>query len=430
MTKRFLVISFLSFLLYTMSYGNSKKREYRKEKQVVSADSLLSRIKSGYEISLSECTISGDFKYYGDTIAQDIIISNSTFTDKFYFRNTHFLTSITLDSCVFKDAVSFHNTIFFHSEDMLHNVTFSTCVFIAPFNFSEVICSTDVCFNNTIFEDRTNFRHSKFTTLIQFNETRFLGYADFYDTETPGYIEFEGASFEAEFDKDENGTLYSGNFYGSNLINIYFLNADLSNVIMDLDTLSELSMGSLAFAKGLRKLKFTRPDMLSRIKTYFRQNHYRQSEREITCALKRHDQNLIEKIAFDYTTEYGSNFSRPFIILFWIWLIASVVYFSFLQFKKQSGLFVTITELDETVTNYEITNIFRKARIACFFSLLCTFNIGFRGFNFGRIIKLLLTKDMDFRPTGALRTVSAIQAILSVFLIGLWILSYFGRPFD
>ena len=67
---------------------------------------------------------------------------------------------------------------------------------------------------------------------------------------------------------------------------------------------------------------------------------------------------------------------------------------------------------------------------AMMFSLMSTFNIGFRGLDFGRWIRLLLKREYDIKPVGWARTVSGVQSLISVYLIGLWVLTYFGRPFD
>ena len=58
------------------------------------------------------------------------------------------------------------------------------------------------------------------------------------------------------------------------------------------------------------------------------------------------------------------------------------------------------------------------------------FNIGFRDINFGRWIRLLMKREYDIRPIGWVRTVSGMQSLVTVYLVALWVLTYFGRPFD
>jgi hypothetical protein len=72
----------------------------------------------------------------------------------------------------------------------------------------------------------------------------------------------------------------------------------------------------------------------------------------------------------------------------------------------------------------------RLLRNALFFSLMSTVNIGFRDINFGRWLRMLTKREYDIKPVGWARTMSGIQSLLSVYLIALWVLTYFGHPFE
>ena len=69
------------------------------------------------------------------------------------------------------------------------------------------------------------------------------------------------------------------------------------------------------------------------------------------------------------------------------------------------------------------------ARAALFFSAMSAFNIGFREINFGRWIRLLTRREYDIKARGPVRVVAGFQSLVSVYLIALWFLTYFGRPF-
>ena len=60
---------------------------------------------------------------------------------------------------------------------------------------------------------------------------------------------------------------------------------------------------------------------------------------------------------------------------------------------------------------------------------MSTFNIGFRQWNFGRWIRLVMPQEFDIKADGWLRVVSGLQSLLSVGLLALALLSYFGDPF-
>ncbi|MGA9055149.1 MAG: hypothetical protein WB763_01420 [Terriglobia bacterium] len=68
-------------------------------------------------------------------------------------------------------------------------------------------------------------------------------------------------------------------------------------------------------------------------------------------------------------------------------------------------------------------------RAAMFFSLMSAFNIGFLDINFGRWVRMLTKREYDLKAVGWAHTVSGFQSLLSVYLIALWVLTYFGRPF-
>jgi hypothetical protein len=40
------------------------------------------------------------------------------------------------------------------------------------------------------------------------------------------------------------------------------------------------------------------------------------------------------------------------------------------------------------------------------------------------------SREYVLRATGWVRTVAGIQSLLSVYLLALWVLTYFGRPFE
>jgi hypothetical protein len=53
-----------------------------------------------------------------------------------------------------------------------------------------------------------------------------------------------------------------------------------------------------------------------------------------------------------------------------------------------------------------------------------------RDLNVGTWISRLQPREYTLRATGWVRFVSGLQSLISVYLIALWVLTYFGRPFD
>jgi hypothetical protein len=65
-----------------------------------------------------------------------------------------------------------------------------------------------------------------------------------------------------------------------------------------------------------------------------------------------------------------------------------------------------------------------------YFSVLSAFSLGWRELNVGTWIARVQPREYVLRATGWARTVSGIQSLLSVYLLALWVLTYFGRPFE
>jgi hypothetical protein len=65
-----------------------------------------------------------------------------------------------------------------------------------------------------------------------------------------------------------------------------------------------------------------------------------------------------------------------------------------------------------------------------FFSTVSAFSVGYKEIDVGRWIERINPKQETLRATGWLRTISGVQSLLSFYLLVLWFLIYFGRPFE
>jgi hypothetical protein len=72
----------------------------------------------------------------------------------------------------------------------------------------------------------------------------------------------------------------------------------------------------------------------------------------------------------------------------------------------------------------------RILRTGFYFSVLSAFHLGWRELNVGTWIARLQFREYTLRATGWVRMVSGIQSLISVYLLALWVLTYFGRPFE
>ncbi len=67
---------------------------------------------------------------------------------------------------------------------------------------------------------------------------------------------------------------------------------------------------------------------------------------------------------------------------------------------------------------------------AAYFSLISAVNIGFEDFTPGDWVRRLQTREYSLEAVGWVRIVAGAQALLSVYLLAMWVLTQFGQPFE
>jgi hypothetical protein len=269
--------------------------------------------------------------------------------------------------------------------------------------------------------------------------------------------------------------LYRADLTGAKFTGTVLDGADLTYAIFEPDSLPEAR--SFAAAEGLELLTYREnPGALVQLRKEMQDLGFRDQERKITYAINRRQaqfavlpERLFKKVAFDLTCDYGMSPGRPLRIVLYMWLVCAALYYLFIQFSTYSGLLVIspfsgqsrprrrIQKVGHISSLYPRTNggesqaeptrrrawvlpLFRSRRwlraqwrmaaAAVFFSLMSAFNIGFRDINFGRWMRLLTKREYDLKAFGWARTVSGVQSLVSVFMIALWVFTYFGRPFQ
>ena len=262
----------------------------------------------------------------------------------------------------------------------------------------------------------------------------------------------------------------------ADLANAVLLGADLSGANLDATHLNGATLASaelkgavfepvdlpsprwIALGEGLELMKYRDdPGPLTELRKQFEDGGYRGAERKITCVLNREEahrdrpvERWFKRLAFDLTCQYGLSPGRPLLIVLALWLLCSGVYAWFMRQPGPSGIYFVGTRLWRGKSNTQGVRIRRRAvratkkwkipflwlreewrlrRAALFFSLMSAFNIGFRDINFGRWLRMLTKREYDLKAVGWARTVSGFQSLLSVYMIALWVLTYFGRPF-
>jgi hypothetical protein len=155
---------------------------------------------------------------------------------------------------------------------------------------------------------------------------------------------------------------------------------------------------------------------------------------------------ILRNVAFNWTTGYGLYPGRALAIIVAFWLMLIPVYFWPIRFGLKHPSIGSIYQvwstdrITETEGNILLSKSAEVNRLeggslvalyyAAYFSLLSAFHIGWRDLNVGNWIARLQPREYALRATGWVRVVSGIQSLLSVYLLALWVLTYFGRPFQ
>jgi hypothetical protein len=168
-------------------------------------------------------------------------------------------------------------------------------------------------------------------------------------------------------------------------------------------------------------------------------------------------ESLFSYVLFELPSGYGMVPSRALATLGFLILGFSLVYMvALLTARGRAGIWVTwptdrVYQEEGGKDATRVTNTFffphLQARaagrwwgvllrrvsiplIGLYFSLLSAFSLGWRELNVGTWIARMQPREYVLRATGWVRTVSGIQSLLSVYLLALWVLTYFGRPFE
>jgi uncharacterized protein YjbI with pentapeptide repeats len=227
------------------------------------------------------------------------------------------------------------------------------------------------------------------------------------------------------------------------------------------------------------------PTSLIPLRKHLRDSGFEKEAREITYIIQNgldqevlvdsHNKNISElietyfrKLAFSYTVEYGVSPGNALIILLYILFCFSVIYmlllllqvrynFSFVgqillfspkevipgrvgrhdyedgMFRSENLLRVVNIQIDSLPPYGPDSTLPAKYYIyickhAFWFSLLSSFHFGWRDLNVGSWLARLQSKNFTYRPTDLFRILSGVQSLICIYLVAIFVLSYFGLP--
>jgi len=230
---------------------------------------------------------------------------------------------------------------------------------------------------------------------------------------------------------------------GANMSGANFLSANLTGAYFQPDSLP--SANDIASAIGLERLEFGDfPSALVNLKKSFDDAGLRHQAKLVNTSLKRHDQSFAEYILFDLTCKWGANWLRPLLILFHLCLFFSLIYIFAVIRHRQPYKYLIVSKFGlkeelsfesqdekptlkmwETIGSYQ-----RRYKIALLFSAHGSLRLGFRELNPSYWLTMFLPPEFELKSRGWPRILSGVQSLISIYLIALSLLSYFGKPFD
>lgn len=238
--------------------------------------------------------------------------------------------------------------------------------------------------------------------------------------------------------------LFRANLQGATLTRTNLTEADVDSADFS-DTLFEPSalppISSIASAQGLTELRFRNPSSIIRLRTEFRNAGFYLQEREVTFSLNRvreiHGfEDLFRYVMFELTCQWGMSPNRPLKILGMLIIVLAVPYCLALGTDSETAGIWKVWHESRVLKEMgsDTPEKFRSRGLmvlvwALYFSILSAFHFGWRDLNIGHWIMRMQTREYAFRATGWVRTVSGVQSLVSVYLLALWALVYFGRPF-
>ncbi len=158
-------------------------------------------------------------------------------------------------------------------------------------------------------------------------------------------------------------------------------------------------------------------------------------------------EGALRLVFFEWTTDYGLSYGRPIWILFGLIGVFTLVYLPALVMtpkrpEHDSGIYPIWPEgrIKRSSESFEAADDVivepLKARgiaalgLAVYFSVISAFHVGWRDLNVGTWIARMQPREYALRAKGWVRVVSGVQSLISVYLIAMWVLTYFGRPFE
>ncbi len=270
-----------------------------------------------------------------------------------------------------------------------------------------------------------------------------------------------------------NANLTSANLQGTILTNANLFAADLNRAIYEPKLAGLPDLIAFHTVRNFRNIQFQDYNngraALTELRGAYQSIGIRSMERIVTAIIKYQEMvsnwhmggwgyvsSIFNYVFFYLTCDFGADPGRPLkIFLVAIFVFALLYRYALSKPSKHPAIMVIWTP--KRFYHWKKTQEFKKKskklmrvlktsdnfgrrkpffyqlrclRTALFFSALSAFSVVWREVNVNNWIYLLQSREFTLKARGWVQMVSGFQALLSAYLIVLWIVIYFGRPFE
>lgn len=249
----------------------------------------------------------------------------------------------------------------------------------------------------------------------------------------------------------ENVDLSGAELIKTDLTGTKFISSALTSAVYEPKAGGQPDVQSISQALNLHHMTYKedRSGLVS-LRDGFKKMGFRKQERDITYALKRRDTKLlidegriieanVWRILVEWTCEYGRKPGLPLLLMILVIGICYVFYFVVILFGGKGTVWKVLPQ--EQRLPYEKTfrplpvefthcSILEVIWYPLYLSLLSTFRIGWRDLNVGTWLSRSLPFEYTLILRGWVKIIAGFQSVVSVYLLVLSILTYFGSPFE
>jgi len=404
----------------------------------------------------------GDTDFGHDTGGgMDGSVGGPIFKEKVDFRSASFNGKADFDEAIFEEKADFSSASF------NGKANFDEAIFEEKADYSSALFKEKMRFDGINFKSKADFSGTNFEGMVSFTDTNFIGNVDFGLRKDIGpmvYTRGGGARFNGKMDFSRTYFQGSVNFSYVDLENANlsyitlrkskFIETNLKDAILsgvDLtgsqyEPYSPPQKGSLGGIEGLRTVWFQKGQQsgLVQLRAALKEAGLRDLEREATYAIEHWKaywepwyKKCVKHLLFEWTCAYGLDYLRPLLILLGLIVVFSIPYIVSLGGQKKDGIWIEWAsnrmrkDLGQNEPYVLKSLSFMSAvRNGFYFSILSAFHIGWRDLNVGSWIARIQPREYTLKATGWVRVASGAQSLISIYLLALWALTQFGRPFE